>query len=418
MTAGWSLRGRLQRRVLAAVALGWLGSLAVGIYVIAHEMDELLDETVAAQARMMAATLPAGAAPDLRAMDGLTMRLRRPGTAIPAAPWTPLAQDGAARAGGWHVHRATDPQDGLVVELGQPLAERHKEIREAARALLLLMLPTLAIVLWAVHRTVDGALVPALRFAERLRDRRTGDLSPVTAGDLPRELAPIPRALNDHLSRIDALLQSERAFAANAAHELRTPLATAMGQAQLLAEGQGGAQAAARLNASLARLANLVERLLDLSRAEAGIGAAGSCDLVRIGGLLAAEIGAGRILFDDGDFEALPARVDGDVAALVLGNLLRNALDHGTGGVVLRLRPGPIAIVQNRTADDAGFHHGRFERGKASSGAGLGLVIVNALAKANGLGLEFDMRKGLASVRVAFPAPAAPGPARAAGRHA
>ena len=74
---------------------------------------------------------------------------------------------------------------------------------------------------------------------------------------------------------------------------------------------------------------------------------------------------------------------------------------------MLRLHPGPVAVVQNRAAEGAEFHHGRFERGKASSGAGLGLVIVNALAEANGVGIEFHMQDGLASIRLAFPALAA-----------
>mgnify|MGYP000851144928 CR=1 FL=1 len=407
MSTGWSLRRRLQRRVLVAVALGWLGSLGVGIYVIAHEMNELIDETMAAQAQMMAAVLPVGTAPDLRAVDGLRMRVIPPGSAIPALPTQALAQDSAAPSESWHVYRATNPRDGSVVELGQPTTARHKEIREAARALLLLMLPPLGIIVLATRRTVDGALVPALRFAERLRERRAGDSAPVPADDLPRELVPISEAINGYLSRIDALLESERAFAANAAHELRTPLAAAMAQAQLLAEGQGGAEAAKRLNTSLARLTNLVERLLELSRAEAGIGSTSGCDLVRIADLLVADMGASRILFDDSDFETLPAGVDADVAALILGNLLRNALHHGTGGVMLRLQPGPLVIVQNCTNDDAAFHHGRFEKGTTSSGAGLGLVIVNALAKANGIHMEFRMRDGLASIQVAFPPPTA-----------
>lgn len=405
MSTGWSLRRRLQRRVLVAVALGWLGSLGVGIYVIAHEMNELIDETMAAQAQMMAAVLPVGTAPELRAVDGLRMRVIPPGSAIPAPSPQALAQDSAALSESWHVYRATNPRDGSVVELGQPTTQRHKEILEAARALLLLMLPPLGIIVLATRRTVDGALVPALQFARRLRERRAGESAPVPADDLPRELVPVSEAINGYLSRIDALLESERAFAANAAHELRTPLAAAMAQAQLLVEGQGGAEAAKRLNTSLARLTNLVERLLELSRAEAGIGSTSGCDLVRIADLLVADFGADRILFDDSDFETLPAGVDADVAALILGNLLRNALDHGTGGVTLRLRPGPLVIVQNGTNDGAAFHHGRFEKGTTSAGAGLGLVIVNALAKANGIQLEFRMRDGLASIQVVFPPP-------------
>lgn len=401
--ASWSLRGRLTRRVLIAVSLGWLASLAIGMLVVTHETNELLNDTLRTQARLTLKMLRDGSPPP-RDDDDLALRIITPQGTVRQAPWPPLSQDGAAEADGWHVYRRSDPEHGLVVELGQPAATRGKEIREAARALLLLMLPTLALVLVLLRRTVTVSLAPALRYAHDLGARPAGDTSPLpTPADLPRELRPIPQALNSYLHRIEALLQSERQFAANAAHELRTPLAAASAQAQLIAAGTADPDAPRRLTQALQRLALLVERLLQLSRAEAGIGSAGDCDLIRVIRLLMADHDHADILFDDADRDSALAGVEADVAALILGNLLRNAIDHGTGRVTIRLRAQTEVVIQNPTAPDAVFHTGRFEKSPGSRGAGLGLVIVESLARSNGVALDFAITDGRATVRAVFP---------------
>lgn len=406
--ARWSLRGRLTRRVLIAVSLGWLASLMIGLLVIAHETNELLDDILKGQAHLTLDMLRQGhGVPD----DGgrnLVLRISTPDGTDDQAPWPPLAEDGGWDGDGWHVYRVSDPESGLMVELGQPGQARWKEIREAARALLLLMVPTLVLVLVLLRRTVTSSLAPALRFAHDLGTRPASDTSPLPQADLPSELAPIPRALNNYLQRIDALLQHERQFAANAAHELRTPLAAASAQAQLIAAGKADADAALRLTDSLRRLTHLVERLLQLSRAEAGIGAAGQCDLIRVIRLLRADHDNVAILFDDADLEAAPAGVDADVAALILGNLLRNAIEHGTGDVSIRMRPGPRVLIRNRVVPGAAFRPGRFEKSPGSGGAGLGLVIVETLARANGIALDFLIKDGIATVSADFPPPRTP----------
>lgn len=404
----WSLRGRLTRRVLGAVCLGWIASLAIGLVELVYETNELLDDTLKAQANLTLDMLRLGGAPPKDSYKYLTLRVITPDGVQGDAPWPPLARDGGWSGDGWHVYRVSDPESGLRVELGQAGEKRWTEILEVAEALLLLMVPILLVGLVVLRRTVRISLAPALHFAQELGTRPAADTSPLTATGLPRELAPVPKALNSYLQRIDALLQHERQFAANAAHELRTPLAAALAQAQLIASGQAAPGAALRLTASLRRLTLLIERLLQLSRAEAGIGAAGQCDLIRVIRLLIADHETAAIVFDDADLDTAPAGIDADVAALILGNLLRNAIEHGTGKTEIRLRPGPEVVLRNRAAPGAAFRRARFDKAPDSAGAGLGLVIVETLAGANGVALDFAIRDGIATVRAGFPPPRAP----------
>ncbi len=146
------------------------------------------------------------------------------------------------------------------------------------------MLPVLLAAPLAIRGAVGSALRPATRFAGELRRRSAQDLSPVATPDLPIELDPIPQALNGYLDTIRARIDAERQFATNAAHELRTPIAAASGQAQLIAAGLADDAAAGRLAGALSRMGHLVERLLQLSRAEAGAIGAGPCDLIRVRG--------------------------------------------------------------------------------------------------------------------------------------
>jgi two-component system, OmpR family, sensor kinase len=399
----WSLSGRLSRRVMLGVSLGWLMSLCIGMWVIAHEMTELLDETLEAQSKVILALTRASDADPVALSEGLQLRIVRPGALLEEAPWPPLAVDGQHDRGGWHISRVTDPQTGVSVELGQETAWRRDELYESGRAFLLLMFVMLAILLVVVRRTVWSAMRPARSFAGRMAARNAMDLSPLDADDLPAELAPIPQALNGYLSRIETLLQSERRFAADAAHELRTPIATAAAQAQLLVEGRADWDAPQRLAAALARLGRLIERLLQLARAEAGIGgSAARADLVSMLRMLVAEAGAGRIVFDDSDLERAEVAMDPDALAILLSNLIRNACEHGSGLVRITLRNGPCLEIENPASDGASFEFERFGKGSASRGTGLGLAIVEAIARQNGLQVSSAVQDGTARVVIAF----------------
>lgn len=391
MRASWSLTGRLVRRTSLAVAVGWALALGAGLWALAHELEEALDDGLAARARIALILLSAGETLDALPL-GESDVLRIDGQ---VAPW-PEGSGEAWAAGGWHIARAAD--DRRSVEIGQPAAYRREEFIEAAGAFLLLMLPLLALVLGTVYLTARRALSPARDLADRLSSRPPGDLSPVDGGDLPEELRPIPEALNGYLARIDTLLQAERAFAANAAHELRTPLAAARAQAQALASESAGA---ARLDKALIQLTRLVDRLLQLARAEAGgVRSEQPVDLLRLISLILEET-PGKVIFDDGDLPEMTVETDPDLLAIVLRNLIANALEHGTGQVVLRLSPDTL-VVENPVGPHAELQTERFRKRPGSQGAGLGLTIVATIVDKLGLDYQPSVGDGTARVRISF----------------
>jgi len=207
-------------------------------------------------------------------------------------------------------------------------------------------------------------------------------------------------ATNQLLGRVTAALEAERSFTYNSAHELRTPIAAALAQAQLmasLAAGQPALEAqAARLIESMARLSRLAERLLALARAE------GSEPLVhewveldRAASLTVEEFRhdprlKGRELV--AEVSAVRVRGDLDAVGLALRNMVENALVHGSGGrwirVSCRREPGGIVVAVTDDgpgvrSDDLPTLTQRFKRAPNASGvgAGLGLAIVAMLAR-------------------------------------
>ncbi|MBC7153576.1 MAG: HAMP domain-containing histidine kinase [Rhodobacteraceae bacterium] len=402
MSAPRSLRGRLIRRMMVGASLSGLVGVVIAAFVIAHEMGDLMDDTLAGSARLALALYQgSGNVGAIDLGETAAIRITDAGGAVISAPWAPLSHDGGYDVEGWRVFRLSDPQGRIVVEVGQSNAGRNDELFESTTWLLGLMLPVLLVALIAVSRAVASGLRPATRFADTLGRRDARDLSPVAQSDLPSELTTIPLALNRYLASIRTHVDAERQFATNAAHELRTPIAAASGQAQLIAAGLADDGAANRLAGALQRLGRLVERLLQLSRAEAGMIGTGQCDLVQVTRMLIVETGL-PVVFDDGDMARMPVATDPDALALILRNLMQNAADHGTGDLRVSLAPGPVLTVSNAVARGAAFRHATFDKSASSHGAGLGLAIVARVAEAQRIDLTFAIEAGRATVTLRF----------------
>lgn len=422
----WGVRARLTLSVAVPAALALVvAAVAVAVVFSAGLVRDLdretrtVADTVAglAAADQLPATLPLPAGSALAAQV-----LAGDGTVIAASPSASRVQPLATRTRGGV---ATDEQGGYAgaplrvrvqpaVLRGQPVtvvvAAPLRDVRRALQALrlvLLLVVPTLVAVVAGLSWRVAGA---ALRPVERLRTAAAAlALDPESPGGLPAvrtddEVGRLARTLDDLLAAVRSLLAQQRSFVADAAHELRSPLASLAVQLDVAREHPGTTSVAA-LVADLApeveRLQRLVADLLVLARLEgAGRPPAQPLDLREVAGA-------------DGD----PAPVAGSRAALerMVANLRSNAQRHaGTvrlttsvldGSVLLDvdddgpgIAPADRARVLDRWVrlDDA--------RARDAGGTGLGLAIVRATARAHGGDVELlDSPLGGTRVRVRLP---------------
>lgn len=283
----------------------------------------------------------------------------------------------------------------VLVQVADPLEHRQDAAEDTIKGLfapLVVLLPfTAVVILWSVRRSLSP--IKLLQTAIGARD---GDsLEPLGLGGLPLELQPIAQSVDRLLERIRLALETEKTFAANSAHELRTPIAGALAQTQRLTqelpEGKTRERAEA-IETALQRLKNLCDKLLQMSRADASqtspptpIAILPVLDTV-IEDLQRSEPGADRLSLDlaDGVEPHWPIDIDG--LGLILRNLLENAIRHGAQEepVLIRLTPsgtlqivngGPAIPAQRFDALRRAFIRGNTE----AKGAGLGLSIVETL---------------------------------------
>jgi two-component system OmpR family sensor kinase len=329
----------------------------------------------------------------------------------PRVPLAPHAELGfsteSTPRGEWRVYSAIVGDN--VVQLAQPLSIRNRVAAGVAwRTLwpLVLLLPLLGLAIWVI---VGLGLAPLQRVTRALDTRHPEALDPLSDQRLPQEVRPVVRALNALLSRLSAALDTQKAFVADAAHELRTPLAAVQIQAQLVARAQDDEtrrEALGDLHEGIARATRLAEQLLALARSEPdGKGVETQVDLrellescVRGCVLVAQERGV-----DLGIEASEPATVKGDADSLrvMFNNLIDNATKYTPKGgrvdVCLMMRDGRSVVEISDTGpgipqEERERVFDRFYRvGEGANrartdvaGSGLGLAIVRRIAVQHG----------------------------------
>ncbi len=310
-----------------------------------------------------------------------------------------------------------------VIQVAQPVRIRQRLAANAAlRSVLPLVAvtPLLAAALWWL---IAHSLRPVSRLAGELRGRAADSLSPVEATGLPDEVAPLVAALNGLLGRLAQAFDGQRAFVADAAHELRSPLTALKLQAQLVRRAPDEAARAAALDALVAgvdRATRLVEQLLTLARQEQP-GPAQTVALAPVARQVLADLAPlvqarGSRLALEADEQAA---VQGDAAALavLLRNLVDNALRYTPAGGEVRVALQREGDRVRLRIDDSGpgipesdrervFE--RFVRGSGAaseSGSGLGLAIVRSIAERHRAAVRLDVSPlGGLRIDVDFPA--------------
>jgi two-component system OmpR family sensor kinase len=418
------LGGALACTVLAGVAM---------YFKVLDEANLLFDE----QLRQLAVTVPTHGAParahgdeedivvqvwDRRGKLAYVSAPSQPLPAVPAPGYGTVMSEGEQ----WRVFVAL--REGERVQVAQAMVAR-KEVAAglAFRSLLpfLLMTPVLAFLIYVV---VGNSLRPLRNLAEGLKRRSASALQPLPPDGQPPELMPVVTALNDLLHKLDHALSSQRAFVADAAHELRSPLTALKLQLQLAERASNNEQrdvAFAKLHERLDRSTHLVQQLLTSARQESAadrpLAAVGLLDLaqqcVADRFVQACERGIDLGVAPGGD-DVLVAGHPDDLRIL-LGNLLDNALRYTPPGGRIDVaagREGGAALLQVADTGPGIPPHerervfDRFYRGEGNDawGSGLGLSIVSSIAAAHGAAVslcEREQGSGLI-VEVRFPAAA------------
>ncbi len=419
----YSLRGTLIRSLLKVVTPLWLLICSLLAFHAWHEVNELYEEQQTLFARQLYGTLPTLAAS------------RAPQPARPGdndhqamAAWSPHGQlllvdsDGLeldARPGftgfaslrqhdeDWRVYYLSGEAGSVAV--AQEMSERWEMIGGLLLTQGLLWLLLLPFVLLALWWAVGRGLAPLAHIREQLQQRAPDDATPLSR-EVPRELQTLIDAMNDLIGRVAQTLQRERRFTADAAHELRSPLAAMRVQAevaQLVQDPQQRDRALQQLMNGVDRSSHLLAQLLALSRVEAAQQQQDApLDWPLLLHELRAEVSAlaashhvSLQLPPDGHTQWPLQHGDQTLLLLMLRNLLDNAIRYGGGTVRLEANATRISVsdegegVAEALLDKV---RERFYRppGQQQTGSGLGLSIVERIAALHGLQLSLHNRDG------------------------
>jgi two-component system sensor histidine kinase QseC len=414
----------LQRTIATAlVLLVVVACIAVGVatYVDAHhEIDEILDDHLAQSAALLVAQSgdelqELGARPDAQDARRVAFQVWRDGVLVARsanAPAVPLARHGGfadAQFDGrdWRVYtRAGD--DAAVVQVAELHGPRNALARRAALRSVVPLALALPALLFAVWWAIRAAFAPLAALGRQVARRGSEDLSPVGATDAPEEVAPLVDAIDGLLARVSRSLEHERRLTADAAHELRTPIAGIRAQAQVARETHDDAardRALAGVIAGCDRASRLTEQLLALARLDATAPATRSrVELAALTRDVLADVAPAALASGvELELSAPPScqcAVDPTLWAVMVRNLLDNALRHGAAGGLVRVsldsdRDDVVLSVADAgpgVPDDlAGRLGERFQRATdaKASGSGLGLSIVRRIAELHDGGVRF-----------------------------
>ena len=411
-----SLQAHLLSLVLGLLTLVWLGAALMTWSDTRHEVDELLDGHLAQAAALLLVQQTRADADDVvdapsphKYAPDVTFQVFHNGqltTRSANAQTSPLSSERAGFAtvilldgGEWRVFGMRDDENDVQVFVGEQTDSRDEIVWGVIRNILvplMFALPLLALLLWWAVRQ---GLAPLRQLSQVLGQRQAQALEPVVLDKVPTEMQPLVESLNALFERIAKMLAFERRFTADAAHELRTPIAAIRAQAQVaLGAGTDAAQREHALQSTLIgcdRATRLVLQLLTLARLEEtpAISSA-SVDLSALAQRVAADLAPTALAHQQSlELEATsPCAVTGD--ELLLGVLLRNLIDNAlryspdgarvcvcvtteSGQAVLRVEDSGPGMTEQEMA-----HLGeRFYRvlGHTQPGSGLGWSIIKRI---------------------------------------
>ncbi len=442
-TVWFSLRRRLLGLLLGGVAVAWLVTMIFSYIDAHHEVDELFDAQLAQSAQTLLVLASHDEGEDIEDLGEATHKYQRrlrfqiwraDGTLLMRsknAPKMPLTVEAgfsetqSSPDGHWRHFSQWNEDRSLQVQVSENHDIRDDLIGHIAWRLLvpaLFGLPLIGLWVWLATRhgfaSLDG-------IARQIASRDPQQLQPVHPAAAPEEIRTLLEALNGLFQRVEHTLEAERRFTADAAHELRTPLAALQAQLQVTQRARDDDErnrSLSQLQSGLTRAAHLVDQMLHLARLdpESGLPDPQPVDLAVLAEAVCAELGP-QILAKNLEFdlESSPGCIvtgQAEWLRVLIRNLVDNAIRytpvHGRVRVGLTKNTQRIELSVNDSgpgipAEEREAVLRRFHRLNPGSqpGSGLGLAIVARIAELHGTRLELgesSMTNGLA-VAVQFP---------------
>lgn len=301
----------------------------------------------------------------------------------------------------------TQPVLAVVAETGTKRSQLTNDIIKGVIIPQFVVLPVAALLVWF---GLSRGVAPLNALQQRLRARRPDDLSPIDERAAPSEIAPLVGAINDLLNRLSANVQMQRRFVADAAHQLKTPLAGLRTQAELALRDASPDEMQASLRQLVTgseRATRLVNQLLLLAHAEspAAVGLAPT-DLNAVAYEQTTHwapqaLSVGTDLGFEGTEHALTIPGNSILLAELLNNLIDNALRYTPRGGRITVRVRALAASALLEVEDSGpgIPLGERERvfdrfyrvlGTTADGSGLGLAIVREIAQKHGATVRIE----------------------------
>jgi len=439
---GYSLRWRILLGVLVAVTLTWLAVALFAYREARHESEELLDAHLAQSATLLFAFLGDEAHEldehlprhhyDKKVAFQIWEGQNRLLTRSAGSPETRLSAESEGFSNvkvegkNWRVFSTWDPAHRYLVQVADAAHSRDEVSGEFAWHLLMPLAFGLPALGFALGWFVVVAFRPLARLADSIAAQTPGRLQPIALSAAPREIVPILQRLNRLFEQVSRTQENERRFTADAAHELRTPLAVMQTHAEVAnaaSDEDTRRRALANLVAGSRRAARLLDQLLTLARLDAQYELPGKefCDLRAlvvdtVAQLVPAAIEKGIELEVD---EGAAVTVRG--APLLLQVLVRNLVDNAIrytpsgGDVRIRLRADNEGACLQISDSGPGIPEAaraeameRFRRIDESGeeGHGLGLSIVARIAELHGAQVKLDSTTPTSGLSVSLTLPA------------
>ena len=435
-----SLQTRLLTTVLALVLVAWGVAAALAWHETDEEVSDLLDAHLAQTAALLRLQ-PLDELDEDRLNEAPELDKHQPRVVFQlwhedqllarsaSAPQEPLTQrrkrgfaDSQVDGKAWRVFVTQGRESDVRIVVGELQSVRREIVLASLTSILKPMawaLPLLALGIWWAVR---GSVRPLGRLGNAVAARQPQSLAPLSTAGVPPEVLPLVTALNELFERMARLLATEQQFTADAAHELRTPIAGIRMQAQVAQGATNAQERATALQATVQgcdRATRLVEQLLQLARLDAeATPDRSSTPLAEVARHVAADLEATaerrqqRIVLREPMAPSVHIPLPEPLARVLLRNLLDNALRYSPEGAEVRLQvaeqdegraqlsvedsgPGLTPEEQARLGE-------RFFRvlGTGQSGSGLGWSIVQRIARLHHLQVRTDRSPALGGLRV------------------